>query len=206
MRPPPEFPSGVGVVRPATSQEAAGVLAASHYAQGGVRGIRYGWQVDGVVVAVAVYANGMTPTRDAVFGREHRASVLTLQRFAVLDGAPKFTASKFLAASLKRLRRDKPDLKAVVTYADSCEGHVGAIYQATNAIYTGLVAVGNIEFVTADGKVVGTQALHGTWPQRRARAAEEGWVERRCLGKHRYVFLLGRKTPPLRLPTYPCPK
>ena len=43
-----------------------------------------------------------------------------------------------IASALKLLQRDMPQVKAVVTFADSNQGHVGAIYQATNAKYIGI--------------------------------------------------------------------
>jgi hypothetical protein len=45
--------------------------------------------------------------------------------------------SKILAQSLKFLKRQSPELKLVVSYADPEQGHHGGIYQATNWIYTG---------------------------------------------------------------------
>lgn len=50
--------------------------------------------------------------------------------------------SAFLAASLRSLRADRPDVLAVVTYADLDQGHRGTVYQATNALFTGTVATG----------------------------------------------------------------
>ncbi len=45
--------------------------------------------------------------------------------------------SRCLAISLKLLRKQSPGLQLVVSYADTKEGHLGVIYQATNWIFLG---------------------------------------------------------------------
>lgn len=80
---------------------------------------------------------------------------------------------------------------AIVTYADACQDHHGTIYQATNGLYTGVTCKGNLKFRTAEGIIVPTQSLKGTWPERRQEAEKRGWEEVRCKGKYRYVHLLG---------------
>ena len=48
-----------------------------------------------------------------------------------------YPTSRCLAISLKMLRRQSPGLRLIVSYADTKEGHLGTIYQATNWIYLG---------------------------------------------------------------------
>jgi len=56
--------------------------------------------------------------------------ILELNRVA-LNGKQKYT-SECLAASLKRLKKEAPLVKLVVSYADKGQSHRGTIYQATN--------------------------------------------------------------------------
>ena len=42
-----------------------------------------------------------------------------------------------MAIALKLVYKDAPNVKLVVSYADSEQGHYGTIYQATNWFYTG---------------------------------------------------------------------
>jgi hypothetical protein len=92
---------------------------------------------------------------------------------------------------LKLLEQDKPELWAVLTYADKLEGHIGYIYQATNAIYTG-ISMGADRYVTPDGKIKGTYINgHGIRIQQ---AEDWGWTRIKAEGKHRYVYLLGNKS------------
>lgn len=185
-----------------------------HYSGSAVPGVvRYGWADGGEIIGVSIFDPGHHATRQGVFGPEHFRHVLHHHRLALRPDAPAFTAGRFIAASLRQLRMDRPETWAVVTYADTCEGHHGTVYQATNAIYTGLYAKGNLKFRTPEGVLIGTQSLSwvGTWPERRRWAAEHGWTEVRCGGKHRYVYLLGtpterRRRPPMLWEALPYPK
>ena len=194
--------------------DAVGFVRRHHYSGTAVAGLaRYGWITqDDQLVGVSIFDPGHHDTRKGVFGPEHWRHVAHHHRLAVRPDVPHGFTSMFQAGALRALKRDRPDLWAVVTYADVSHGHVGTIYQATNAIYTGLRTKGNLYLVTPEGDVRTMQALsrYGTWSQRRAKAAELGWTERRSLGKHRYVYLLGsarqrRKYPPLCWPVLPYP-
>jgi hypothetical protein len=193
--------------------DAASFIREHHYSKTAVPGVaRYGWVVDGVLVGATIYDNGNHAMRCGLFGPEYYTHVLHHHRLALVPGLPKCTASQFMGAAMRRLHQDRPECWAVVTYADSCLGHHGTIYQATNATYTGIVARGNLKFLDQDGAIQTTQSLSrfGAWPERRAEAARRGWTEIRCKGKHRYVHLLGtarerRKYPPLLWPTLPYP-
>jgi hypothetical protein len=68
------------------------------------------------------------------------------------------------------LKRMKPDLKGVITYADTAYGHTGTIYKACNFKQHGLTAQKTDLFV--DGKPVGKSKgvkyseLGGEWRKR----------------------------------------
>ena len=175
-----------------TPREARDFVSEHHYTQTCSSGVaRFGWEREGRLVGATVYDTGNHAMRCGVFGASHYGTVLHHHRLALAPEAPKMTASEFMAAAMRELRTQRPETRAIVTYADLCQGHDGTIYRATNALFTGIVARGNLKFVTPDGEIRPTQSLPGTWPERRARAAELGWTEKRCLGKVRYVHLLG---------------
>lgn len=75
--------------------------------------------------------------RKSVFGSEMKDSVTELHRMAIHPDAPHNTATWFIARALDGLKDYKPKYKAVVSFADSTEGHDGTVYQAANADYTG---------------------------------------------------------------------
>ena len=99
---------------------------------------RYGWWTpEDELIGVSVFGMGNHETRCGVFGAEHFAGILHHHRLAAHPSVPHGLTSSFLAASLRALRRHRPDVLAVVTYADLDQGHVGTVYKATNALYSG---------------------------------------------------------------------
>ena len=65
----------------------------------------------------------------------NQGQVLELVRMA-LNGKQEST-TKAMSISLKILNKYLPNVKLIVSYADSEQGHMGIIYQATNWIYIG---------------------------------------------------------------------
>lgn len=64
-----------------------------------------------------------------------QGQVIELVRMA-LNGKQGST-TKVLSISIRLIKRDAPNVKMLVSYADSEQGHYGIIYQATNWYYTG---------------------------------------------------------------------
>jgi hypothetical protein len=64
-----------------------------------------------------------------------QGQVIELLRMA-LNGKQEST-TKALAISIKLVAKKNPNVKLLVSYADSEQGHFGTIYQATNWFYTG---------------------------------------------------------------------
>lgn len=80
-----------------------------------------------------------------------QGDVLELTRLYITDDTPKNTESWFISQSFKWLRKHKPEIKALVSYADPAAGHSGVIYKATNWLYcpTGQIAANY--FISFDG-------------------------------------------------------
>lgn len=153
------------------------------------------------------------PTRSAcmsVFGEEFGPErVWHMGRLVLAEDAPRNSESRLIGASLRAIRREYPDVWGVLTYAATDVGHIGYVYQATNALYTGTGGDTNF-YVDQDGKRHGT---HFNGHRVLADRAEEmGWVSHRGGPKHRYVYILGSKTERkrrlrlLRFPVLPYPK
>lgn len=85
--------------------------------------------------------------------------------------------SRIVALSLRLLKKQSPDLRLVVSFADPDHGHVGSIYQAGNWVYTGMTT-------TADEYIVKGVRMHG----RALRATRDG------RGSGRNVLEWARKT------------
>src|SRR5512136_439793 len=95
----------------------------------------FGAFVDGQLIGVVTYGTpASAPLREGICGKEYSDQVLELNRLCCENSAN--VASELVGKSLRLL----PKPKIVVSYADTEQGHIGYVYQATNFIYTGLSA------------------------------------------------------------------
>ena len=138
---------------------------------------RVGLYRRGQLVGVAVFSepvNALTVPKWAGLG----ATGCELGRFVLLDLVPGNGETWFLARARKLLAAAKPELGFVVSFSDPLErwsragelvkpGHVGTIYQASNARYCGRSARNTI-YMTGDGEVVSHRTLS------KVRAGESG--------------------------------
>ena len=107
--------------------------------------------------------------------------LVELTRLVIITSTPN-AASKLVGVS----RRFLPTPRVVISYADSGQGHVGYVYQATGFRYAGLVAPHDSEYLV-DGKRVHPRTLAArgiTNPRRWARENNIQWVP--IEPKHRY--------------------
>ena len=146
---------------------------------------------------IGIVTYGSPPSRQlcvGVCGTDHVDKVLELNRL-VLASNEKNHASMLISRSLRLL----PKPKIVVSFADTGQGHVGYVYQATNWLYTGLSAKRNDRVAEGDSRHPRT----GFDPN--------GILTERSR-KHRYVFFVGNKRDVkhlrscLKYPVQPYPK
>ncbi len=145
------------------------------------------------LIGVITYGTpASSPLREGIAGKEWASHVLELNRLCC-ENSPNL-ASMIVGRSLRML----PKPSVVVSYADTAQGHVGYIYQATNFIYTGLSAK------RTDWKIKGREHLHGATiaDESRGQSNRAEWMREKYgddfyLGerarKHRYVYLCGNK-------------
>lgn len=125
----------------------------------------------------------------SIYGEEYKRSVIELHRLHILDITPKNTESWFISRALKLLKQDRPDIKAVISFADPTEGHAGTIYKATNAYYIGKSSPARF-YRDAEGRL--------RHPRQNgvnisvAEATKRGWVVEKRLGKLRYLWLIAQ--------------
>lgn len=113
-------------------------------------------------------------------------NVTELHRLVVLDNAPTNTESWFIVRALRGLKEYRPNIWAVLSFADTTEGHNGTIYQATNALYTGMSSRARFYRGTEGRLRHPRQSGHNVTP---AEAKEKGWTSEMREAKHRYLFL-----------------
>jgi Enterobacteriaceae phage adenine modification enzyme len=174
---------------------------------------RWGLWHEAVLLGVVTYNLPTRETCASVFGQDHLTHIWHMSRLAMADMAPRNSESRLIGGSLRAITRDFPDIWAVLTYAAADAGHVGFVYQATNAIYTGTGGDTHY-YLDRNGHRRGTYAtVRGAGRGVTAAiAAELGWTRQQGLAKHRYVYILGTKRQRrdrlalLKLPSLPYPK
>jgi hypothetical protein len=211
------------------ADNAARAFVATHHYSGTMPAARrrYGLYRGGELVGVAVYS---VPASQAVlvsaFGPAADAGV-ELGRLVLLDDVPANGESWFIARTFELLRHD--GFAGVVSFSDPVPrtsadgsrvfaGHIGTIYQATNAIYRGRTRP-ETKWLLPDGRVLEPRAASKIRNGERGRAYAAGILERygatppaatedagawfmlwrgrlcrplRHDGNHRYLFALDR--------------
>lgn len=100
---------------------------------------------------VIMYASGANRYISSIIEGTTQDDVFELVRLFSYDWAPKNIESYCIGQSFKWLKKNRPDKKYVISYADLNFGHIGTIYQATNWLYTGLGAKGKTKIFLIDG-------------------------------------------------------
>jgi hypothetical protein len=150
------------------------------------------YEKDQLIGVVTYGVPSSSPLRSGICGVEYSENVVELNRLCC-DNKPNH-ASFLVGRSLRML----PKPLIVVSYADTEQGHVGYVYQATNFIYTGLSAK------RTDWKIKGQEHLHGATIADMSRGQENRaeWMRSKFgddfylkdrSRKHRYIFFLGNK-------------
>lgn len=142
----------------------------------------------GRTIGVATFSK---PSRQTITLNDSPA-LLELSRFFILDGTPKNTESWFLGSCL-RLLKSLQKWDAIVTYADSTEGHTGIIYKACNFELLGITRE-NYHYETACFKRVHKRQV---WDRAKsagvrelAQATSEGLLKVPELPKFKFVYRL----------------
>ena len=158
----------------------------------------FGAYQDEVLIGAAAYGpGGNSKTFGAVIEGFDSSNARELIRLWVHPEAPTNTASFIIGRSLKLL----PEcVGLVVTFADSGQSHIGAIYQATNFYYLGMSNQGT-RYVDATGVEV-TARLANVYKTRNpdkfaGMSLSEirdslGWTPIISHQKHRYAIGVGR--------------
>lgn len=158
----------------------------------------FGAYQDEVLIGAAAYGpGGNSKTFGAVIEGFDSSNARELIRLWVHPDAPTNTASLIIGRSLKLLPEQ---VGLVVTFADSGQGHNGAIYQATNFYYLGMSNQG-IRYIDASGVEV-TARLANVYRTRNPDKfagmslaeirSNLGWTPIVSHQKHRYAIGVGK--------------
>lgn len=177
-------------VIPIKSEETYPWLLQKHYAKRIPQIIyAFGLYDKNLLVGVVTYGLPASPSLCmGICGKEYSNKVLELNRLC-LENNYKNQASFLVGNSIKLL--PKPSI--VVSYADTSQGHVGYVYQATNFLYTGLSEI------RVDWQIKGQEHKHSrhkggdlTLEQIKEKFGDDFYYVQRPR-KHRYIYFHGNK-------------
>lgn len=97
----------------------------------------YGLYRNDELLGIITFGVPPSPQLMKICGEEYKTSLLELNRLWCYDQSPKNSESYLISQGIKLLKKDRPETKILVSFADSREGHLGYIYQATNWYFTG---------------------------------------------------------------------
>ena len=160
-----------------------------HYTNsGGNMTWRYGAWVNNNLIGVIGFNLPTRSVCESVFGAEYFDTIVHMGRLICDESAPKNIESKIISESLRAIKKDVPQFQAVITYAAPHAGHIGTVYQATNALYIGLGGDTRL-YIDKENKQRSTYQ-HGKNISA-TMAQEMGWSVSKIPQKHRYLYLLG---------------
>lgn len=146
-----------------------------------------------------------------------QGEILELTRLWIEDGHGKNIESWTIGQSFDWLKKHKPEIKVIISYADPSVTHVGTIYQATNFLYcpTGQIA-GDYLISFNNKEYTHVRTLANTYGALGLKNILEKlprpfWVKKNST-KIRYVYILANKSEKtkilktLKYPPMPYPK
>jgi hypothetical protein len=124
---------------------------------------------------------------------EHN-QVLELDRFCI---SPRFQiknmASKVMSLAISAIRKERPDVKLLVSFADTAQGHEGTIYKASNWTQVGTCATSYV-YERQDGTRINKKVVYDTAKKyglnEKEYAASLALSKIETPGKHKFVYWL----------------
>lgn len=156
----------------------------------------WGLLMDGVLVSVLSFGMPCFAVNRSFLGKVSRkcsARVLQLCRGATSPWAPRNTPSRIICLALKAIaKKESPAL--IVAYADPNFHEIGTIYQASNAIYTGMTnPKGQADYIVNGEFLSGwvVRKRYGTRCRAKLRKIDKNVTVLPLEKKLRYVLLAG---------------
>lgn len=198
-------------VRTIDRQVANGIIIANHYSRRVYRAstLHLGVYVAGVLQGVLQYGFAMNPASGgSVVTGTQMSEYLELNRMWLADAAPRNSESRALACSIRLIRRVRPAVKWIQSFADERCGLFGTVYQAAGFTFHG-EHLGR--FWELDGEwyhdSLMTNGRTATSPRAAHLRANRDRATRHLLRQFRYLrFLKPRFAKACRYPALPFPK
>lgn len=168
------------------------------------------WEED-IYIGVVIFSLGSNKAIGMPFGISN-IQVCELTRVALTKHTS--PVSKIVSIAIRMLKIQSSGLRLIVSYADPREGHIGAIYQASNWIYCGRSPGDdkrNHPYKAPDGKIIHWRTMSGICarvgrPHTEQTAIVLGYEPLSFVAKYKYLYPLDeamrKQIEPLRKP-YP---
>lgn len=144
---------------------------------------------DNIFIGVICYGGGANNNMAKAFGLL-TGQVLELERVA-LNGKQKAPTSKFVAVSMRLVKKAKPMLKMLVSYADiTNQNHKGIIYQATNWVHDGVSKTNKDAYYIVNGKLVHGRSMRAKYG---SKANFPEYEDAPVQEKHRYLYFFDKE-------------
>lgn len=99
--------------------------------------VSYGLYKNDLLLGIITFGIPPSPYLMKICGEKYKSNVLELNRLWCYDESPRNSESFLISQGIKLLKKDKPDIKILVSFADTRQNHLGYIYQASNWYFTG---------------------------------------------------------------------
>lgn len=172
-------------------KEAREYIKANHYSKGCHNGAspNFGLYDQGKLIGCLMFATPCSENvRASVFGVDYKNHVTELHRLHILDCTPKNTESWFIAEVFRILKKIKPQIWAVISFADSTEGHEGTIYKATNAYRLGITGTESRFFIDETGRLRHPRQCGVNITKEKVE--KNGWKFMKRGAKNRFLWIL----------------
>jgi hypothetical protein len=146
---------------------------------------------------VIIYGSGATVNIASPYDK-WQGQVWELERVALNGKQGHGNTSKAVAMTLKALKKRRPWLDLVVSYADIDQNHKGTLYQATNWVYTGIKNADSRGAFIVHGKKMHPKSCHSKgwkqsllWIRENIDPDAEEFITK---GKHKYLYPMNKAT------------
>ena len=138
------------------------------------------------LVGVCAFATPCSENvRSSIFGADHKDRVTELHRLHTKDDLPKNTTSWFVTRAIKGLLEYRPNIRAILSFSDTTEGHVGTIYKALNFEHKG--STGKAKFYRDQEGRLRHPRQNGV----NVKGEDYGWKPETRSSKNRFLLIVG---------------
>lgn len=178
------------IVKRISCKEAKEYIITNHYSHGchNAPSPCYGLFDNDKLIGVLMFATPCSENvRSSVFGKEYKNWVIELHRLHILDVTPKNTETWFISKCFKLLKKDNPEIRAIISFSDTTQGHVGTIYRAMSFYFCGTTSKATF-YLDKNGRLRHPRQCGVNITKEKAQ--EKGWSICKRDSKNRYIYLL----------------